>query len=261
MTAKLQNKLFISTRPKGQSDDLKHLLAAEGAALLEMPMIEIRYRKPDENEKRLFKNTDQFNWLIFTSPNGVKSFFSILKELEIKTLPVGIQVAVVGKKTEKVLQTFGYKAAFVNPGNTGEELAAALLQKLKDEKEKPKVLLVLGNLARNVIQDKLSPVADCTRVDVYETVAPEITNNEALEIIRNNNYEMLIATSPSTIQNFMKLNTNIPAANIRFACIGEITAREAIKQGFPPLVVAKDASAEGIVQSIIQSYSKNVQKL
>ena len=255
MNAVLQNKLFISTRPEGQSDELKHLLETEGAALVEMPLIEIRQLKLNTEDKILVSNLDQFQWLILTSPNGVRCFFNILKELEITVLPENIQIAVIGRKTEKILNYFGYQAAFVNPGNTGEDFAAAFIQKIKDTQ--PKILFALGTLARTLIQDELSAFAQCTRINVYETVIPESFDKKALELIQNDQYEMLIFTSPSAIQNFMTINNNIPAENIRIACIGEVTAREAKKQGIPPLVVAEDASAKGIVQSIIQSYSNN----
>jgi uroporphyrinogen-III synthase len=92
-------------------------------------------------------------------------------------------------------------------------------------------------------------------VNVYETVFPDWMDEKIVQRIRNNHYEMLIFTSPSAIQNFMKRVNNIPAENLRAACIGEITASEARKQGLQPLVVSKDASAQGIVDSIIQYYS------
>ena len=256
MSALLQNKLFISTRPNGQSDELKRLFLKEGARLLEMPLIEIQTIQPDEKAKDLLKKLDLFQWLIFTSPNGVRSFFSILKDERIE-ISTNFQIAMIGKKTKKTVEAFGFDVAFLNPGNTAEEFVPAFIQELKNNTEKPNVLLLLGNLARTFIQDELSNVANCTRIDVYKTLAPKDINEESMDLIRKNCYEMLIFTSPSTIQNFMKLNTNVPAANIRCACIGEITANEAKKQGITNLVVAEDASATGIVQSIIQSYSKN----
>lgn len=258
MSNSLQNKVFISTRPKGQSDELKRLLAAEGADLLEMPLIEIRKLQPGEQDKILLKNLEQFNWLIFTSPNGVRSFFSVLKELEIHSLPKNIQIGVIGQKTRKTVESFAYQVAFINPGNTAEDFVPAFINELQHLKEKPSVLLALGNLARTLIQDELIDFAECTRIDVYETLAPETIDMKTLELIQNDAYEMLIFTSPSTIINFMKLTLNVPVENLRIACIGEITAREAEQQGILPLVVANDASSPGIVQSIKQSYSKKL---
>ncbi|WP_167611276.1 uroporphyrinogen-III synthase [Maribellus sediminis] len=257
----LQNKLFISTRPQGQSDELKRLFEAEGAQLLELPLIRIKPLELSKDDSLIFDTLNRFDWLILTSPNGVRSFFESLKEKGIDSLTAGIQIGVIGKKTQKVLNTFGYKPAFVNPGNTAEEFVAAFIPKIQNCSEKPQILLALGNLARTVIQDELKEYATCTRINVYETVMPDYTDEKTLQLIRENRYEMLIFTSPSTIQNFMKLHLNIPAEDVRIACIGDITAHEAKNRGITPLVVAEDASAQGIVDAIIHYYSKKLKKL
>lgn len=261
MTFPLKNKLFVSTRPKGQSDELNRLLQDAGAKSVEMPLIKIKQAQLTDADKTLFYQLEQFQWLIFTSPNGIYSFFKILKETGIYTLPKTIQIAVIGNKTEETLTPFGYSAAFVNPGNTSEDFAAAFIQEIKNINPKPRILMAVGNLARTNIQDKLSKYAHCSRLDVYKTIAPKSVDKNILQLIRNNQYEMLIFTSPSAIQNFMKLKTNFSVENIRMACIGAITANEAIIQGIQPLVIAKDASARGIVEAIIQFYIKNSKKL
>ena len=255
MKTPLKNKLFISTRPKGQSNELNHLLKNAGAETIDMPLIEIKTAVLTNHESILFNEMEKFQWLIFTSPNGVRNFFEILNEKKIPILPITIQIAVIGKKTENVLASFGYSPAFVNPGNTGEDFVKAFIQKIKNISNQPRILLALGNLARTIIQDELSDYADCTRVNVYETAIPDSLEKKTVQRIKDNRYEMLIFTSPSAIQNFMTLINNIPDENIRLACIGETTAREARKQGIQPLVVAEDASAKGIVDSIIQYYS------
>ncbi|MCG6187187.1 uroporphyrinogen-III synthase [Maribellus maritimus] len=251
----LKNKLFISTRPKGQSDELNRLLKEAGAETVEMPLIEIRPASLSEKENDILEQLEQFQWLVFTSPNGVRYFFEVLEKRGIANLPEKIQIAVIGQKTEEELNFFGYSPAFVNPGNTGEHFAAALLKKVENNSCQPRILLTLGNLARAVIQDELSRVAACMRLNVYKTVIPDLTDEKTVQLIKDNRYEMLIFTSPSAIQNFMKRFNDISAKNIRLACIGETTASEARKQGIQPLVVAKNASAQGIVESIIQYYS------
>ncbi len=254
MNFPLKNKLFISTRPTGQSDELIDLLEQAGAKAIEMPLIEIKSRVLSGSELELMDYIEQFQWIIFTSPNGVYHFFETRKEREFSSLPDNIQIAVIGKKTEKVLSVFGYRADFVNPGNTSEDFVFAFADKIRTEKN-PKILLAVGNLARTFIQDKLKDWAECSRIDVYKTEVPNAINKKNIQLIKSNQYEMLIFTSPSAIQNFMTLTNDISVENIRLACIGEITAREARKQGLQPLIIAKDASAKGIVDSIIQYYS------
>lgn len=254
MSQPLKNRVFISTRPEGQSHELAQLLADAGAETIEMPLIKIQPAELSAEVKKWLANLEDFEWLVFTSPNGVRYFFENLGNQKI---PGSLRIAVVGSKTEKTVNQYGYQAAFVNPGNTGEDFAEAFIQIIKGEETKPKVLLALGNLARNVIQNKLNKDANCFRINVYETVSPESVDENVLEKINKKKYSMIIFTSPSGIENFLKLTADIDTKTLRIACIGEITARSAKNNGIEPVVVASEATAKGLVQSIIQFYKQN----
>ena len=262
MTLPLQNKLFISTRPADTSGELKRLLNEAGATLLEFPLIEIKAATLSSEEKKQFSRLEQFQWMILTSPNGVRYFFEILKEVTgNQNLPQNLQIAVIGEKTQKTLAEFGYSAAFINPGSTAEDFAEPFARQIITAKTKPKIVLPLGNLARTVIEDHLEKLADYTRINIYQTEMPENVDKTIAEQIENEKYDMLIFTSPSGIQNFLKLFPNQKNKNIRMACIGEITANMAREKGFYPLAMAQNSSAAGLVDSILNYYiSKNIKK-
>ncbi len=255
MTLRLHDKLFISTRPKDSSDELTGLLSREGATVLELPLIEINAAPVSENEKSCFYEPEQFQWIIFTSPNGVRYFFRILEELTGSyKLPGDIQFAAIGKKTEAILQEYGYRASFINPGSTAEDFSKPFLKHIKTGGSRPNILLPLGNLARTVIQDELKHAANCTRIDVYTTDIPPHFDETLIHRIEQNNYDMLIFTSPSGIKNFLIVSPKIIVEHVRMACIGPVTYREAINNGFQPLVTAHNSSAGGIVDSILNYY-------
>jgi uroporphyrinogen-III synthase len=255
MTLPLQNKLFISTRPAGSSDELNRLLLEAGASLLEFPLIEIKAATLSSEEKQLFFQLDQFQWLILTSPNGVRYFFEILQEVTgTQKLPESLQIAVIGEKTGKTLEKYGYNPTFVNPGSTAEDFAEPFARHIATKNLKPKVVLPLGNLARNVIQEHLEKLADCIRINIYRTEMPEYVDKTIAEKIENNHYDMLIFTSPSGIHHFTELFPKGNKNSIRLACIGNTTANAARKKGMLPLVVAKNSSSAGIVESILNYY-------
>ncbi len=255
MTLPLQDKFFISTRPEGSSEELISLLNYEGATVLQLPLIEIKPTQITEKEKLYFTIPKQFQWIVFTSPNGVKFFFETLKEQTGSyELPEEIQFAVIGSKTKNILQEYGYKASFINPGLTAEDFSEPFLQHIKTGGTWPKILLPLGNLARTVIQDHLKDVAQCIRLNVYETVAPQQLDVNIIQRVRENKYDMILFTSPSGIQNFLKAYPEASKENIRMACIGPVTSREAKINGFYPLVTAQNSSAKGIVDSILNYY-------
>ena len=257
----LQDKVFISTRPKNESKELAELFSNAGATLLEFPMIQIHAATLSENEKEYFNGLREFQWLVFTSPNGVRYFFRNLKEIQSNTnLPETLQMAVIGNKTEKTLNEFGFSASFKNTGSTGDDFAESFIQEIKNGDTKPNILLSLGNIARTVIQDKIAEFAVCTRVNVYQTTKPNSLNKQVLKQIEDDSYEMLIFTSPSGMNNFLSLTKGNPELEIRLVCIGKTTAKEAIKNNITPKVIAEESTTIGLFESIL-NYYKNKKKL
>ena len=256
MDLPLKNKLFISTRPAGRSDEMKNLFESAGAELLEMPLIKIEPLSISAEEKMLVKNIEMFDWLILTSANGVHYFVESFNKLSDKQkLPGHLKIAVIGNKTQQKLEEYGYSPDFVNPGNTAEDFSEAFLKHLQKEKQHPDILLALGKLARTVIQDALTDIANCTRIDFYTTVIPEKVDPNILKRIEEDRYEMLIFTSPSGIKNFLKISGTQQPEKLRVACIGEITARTAIENNIKPFVVAEKATANGLADAIINYYN------
>lgn len=257
MERQLKDKIFISTRPTNKSDELLGLFENAGATLLEMPMIKILPAELTNQELSILNELESFEWLIFTSPNGVQSFFHLLSNVVgNKKLPQSLKIAVVGDKTEHVLNEFDYQASFKNPGSTGEDFADFFFEELKQNSSKPNVLLAFGNLARQVIQNKLSELANCTRVNVYRTTNTATIDKKLIRQIEENKYALLIFTSPSGIKNFIRLKKNIQTENLRIARIGETTAKEAIQNNITPLVIAKNSTALDLFKSISDYYKK-----
>ncbi|MFW5756365.1 MAG: uroporphyrinogen-III synthase [Tangfeifania sp.] len=254
MNLPLKNKLFISTRPAGRSDEMKRLFENAGARLLEMPLIKIEPLPVSAEEKKLLKNIEKFDWLILTSANGVHHFFETFRKISAGKLPGQLKIAVIGNKTQEKLAEYGYSPDFINPGNTAEDFSEAFKKNLQKEKEHPDVLLALGKLARTVIQDQLKGIANCTRIDFYTTVIPESVDQNIIQQIKEDRYEMLIFTSPSGIKNFLKIAGTQHPEKLRVACIGETTAHTAGENNIEPLVVAEEASAKGLFDSIINYY-------
>lgn len=251
----LENKIFISTRPVGQSAELESLLADESASLILMPTIEVRPLPLDDIGWQQLKEIESFNWIVFTSPNGLRYFFAALFELQHNyVLPEHLKIAVVGKKTAAHLECYGTSAAFINLGNTAEDFVADFYQRVTPGE---RVLFPIGNLARSVIENKISEIADCTRILFYETVLPEVINNEALSLILSDEYDMIILASPSACNNLLYiLSDKIDPTKLRLVCIGQTTSAETIKNGIEPLITAGIANSQGIYTAIINHFQK-----
>jgi len=251
----LEHKIFISTRPQGQSAELENLLTEESATLLLMPTIEVRPLTLDEFGWNQLKNLDSFNWIVFTSPNGLRYFFARLFDLQNHySLPEHLKIGVVGKKTASQLECYGTSAEFINLGNTAEDFSADFYHRISPGE---RVLFPIGNLARSVIEDKISKKADCTRVLFYETVMPEAINNDAFQRILKDEYEMIILTSPSSCNNLLSItNGKIDPSKLRLVCIGQTTSAEVIRNGIEPLITAGTANSQGIHSAILNYFQK-----
>jgi uroporphyrinogen-III synthase len=251
----LENKIFISTRPVGQSAELENLLAEESASLVLMPTIEVKPLPLDEFALLQLKNLESFNWIVFTSPNGLKYFFAALFELQNNYgLPEHLKIAVVGKKTAAHLECYGTSAAFINLGNTAEDFVADFFHRVNLGE---RVLFPIGNLARTVIEDKISKKAVCTRILFYETVLPETFDSEALQLILDDQYAMIVLTSPSSFTNLLQLiSGKADTSKLRLVCIGQTTSAEVIRNGIEPLITAGTANSQGIFSAILNYFQK-----
>lgn len=249
----LAGKTFISTRPAGKSKELSDLLSAQGATLLEMPTIEIHPVQLSDQDKELIRHIDNFQWLIFTSANGVSHFFDHLKELTGSyALPSHIKIAVIGKKTGSKLGNYGHQAHYTNKGTTSIDFSVELRDLMGSSK--PKILLALGNLAHDILVQSLKNVAEVYRINIYKTEIPANIPSNSLEMVIGDKYDMIIFTSPSSFHNFCRLTEGkIDKAKIRAASIGAITTEALTSAGVTPLSTAETMNSEGIVKSLINS--------
>lgn len=250
----LANKIFISTRPIGQNDELRLLLEKEGAHLFEMPTIEIHPADLSLSDKEIFTRLEKYSWIIFTSPNGIHYFFHNLKKINGSYhLPSSVKTAVVGIKTEQILREYGYETTFRNPGNTGADLAEELIKAINADDQ---LLFPEGSLARGIIAEKLSEIAGCTPLVVYQNKMPKTISEEYLNLIINNQYDSIILTSPSSFNNLMvALNNRIALQQLRLICIGTTTANEVLSNGIEPQTIAGMSNVNAIVNAIMQYYS------
>ncbi len=252
MAKQLQDRIIISTRPAGRSLELNQLLEHEGATVLNLPTLKVVPSVLQASELEQLQDLTQFNWVVFTSPNSVRYFIQHLNANQIEVLK-GINTAVVGKKTASNLREAGIEPTFINLGNTAKELAIDLKPKLQHVTS-PKILFPAGNLALNELPFILDEVAEVVRIHVYNSELPETVDQEILNQIKANNYDLLIIASPSAINNLMVLSPALKEQRLKVACMGGTTARMVENTGSKPLIIPEDSSVQGLVDAITNYY-------
>ena len=249
----LKDKVIISTRALDSGDSLPDVLKERGAKLLSLPMISISRSQLRSEEMELMKNLDLFDWIFFTSKNGVSHFFKHLIEIKGNTeLPKSVKLAVIGVKTAIELDYYGYAPDFINEENTAVDLIKHFYEKYNPENLK--ILLSLGSLADNSIFDKFSVENKVNRINVYNTVKPACADAGILKIINNDEYDLIVFTSPSTFHHFCSFYDANLIGKLKMVSIGTTTTKAITDAGFEPLFTAKKSNAEGLRDAIIEHF-------
>ncbi len=169
------------------------------------------------------KHLRQFDWLIFTSVNGVKYFFQRLNAagLDTRTL-AGIKIAAIGKTTAKRLSEYGLTADMVPKNESSEGLLDMFKQfSVKDKK----ILLPQSQIASKVLSEGLAQAgAAVDAITVYKTVEIEPSDVDL------NFINIILFTSGSTVRAFVKKFGKVPP-HIKSYCLGPPTLEEAKKNG------------------------------
>jgi len=232
----LYNKHIIVTNSPGKNR-LSQELISRKARVIDFPMIEITENKLSGTEEETIKNLNNYDYISFTSKNGVHYFFNHLKKHN-RTFPETLKAMVIGTSTGQELEKHGIQAEIINPGTNSEELLA-YLKKYINLKGK-KILLVQGNLSSDHLKANLSKIANISTITVYRTTKPETTNPKVYRLIMEGKYDLITFSSPSAFNNLLSSSPGrIEQGMLKAACIGKTTADSMREKGYIPQLVAQ----------------------
>ncbi|MGH2495608.1 MAG: uroporphyrinogen-III synthase [Ktedonobacteraceae bacterium] len=278
----LLGKRILVTRTLEQAASFSKRLRKLGAAPFEFPIIRIAppldWQPLDDALRRLCNATfTYYDWLIFTSVNGVESVFGRLNEFGL-TIPVAsaTRVAAIGPATAAALARYGVQTDLVPGEYIAEGVVAALMEdaRLRGASLAGKrVLLPRAAVARDVLVTELKAAgAIVQEVAAYRTLPVSSDDAQGLEVVRMlqaGELQMLTFTSSSTVRNFMQwLMSSAPALAEKLqantgdealpiiACIGPITAQTAREVGLHPQIEATTFTIDGLIEAIVQHEGK-----
>lgn len=248
----LFSKNILVTRAREQASKLTTALEDLGANCIEAPAIKIT--TPDDDFASLDKaiaKIGEYEWIIFTSTNGVDRFFARLNEkgLDVRSLR-DAKIAAIGTATANKLKNYGIIADKVPT----MFMAEGILNVLKDDiKEGTKVLIPRAQKAREALPIGLRQLGAV--VDVAETYTTKMadTNKEEIKaLLKEHKVDMVTFTSSSTVENLLKLIDEDKSLldNVAKASIGPITANTCEKHGLTVDVEADVYTIDGLVAKI-----------
>ena len=243
---------ILITRPRSQAASFAEILTKAGLNPIFFPVIEIQAIENNIRLQRALRKLSCYDWVIFTSVNGVYVVWEALNKLQIDNPLPSVKVAAIGPKTAQALQERGIATSFV----PDEYVAEAIVPGLGDLCG-AWVLLARADIARKALPDAIVQAGGLVHdIAVYRTlpVEPDPHGLRALQ----DGLDIVTLTSPSTVLNFIAIvrNAGLDPHNLpgnpTFACIGPITAQAARREGLPNLVVAKEYTTQGL-SNLIQS--------
>lgn len=251
----LFGRRILVTRARKQSKELVDRIAALGGEPVEFPVIQTVPPQQDQGINQALQRLDEFDWLIFTSVNGVNFFFKRMKEqkIDIRQL-AGIKIAVVGSKTKDAIEEKGLFVDCIPE----EYVAEALIETLRSVVSPgEKILFPRANIARGLLPDELKKMGcRVEAVDAYDTILASDHADELVKQLQEESIHIITFTSPSTVENFQKIiamhtdDWQTLLHGVKIVCIGPITARTARKWGFTVDAVANPYTIDGLMEAI-----------
>lgn len=246
----------IVTRAREQASSLLDMLEELGACCYQFPTIRIQELQDYSQVDQELDNLSSYQWLIFTSVNGVIHFWHRLRAQKMDSRSLGgCRVAAIGPATAERLRQEGIEPDFIPDKYVAEHVLQGLLQR---GIQGCRVLIPRAETAREVLPGELEKAGAEVRVlPVYRTVLAGENQEEVVQALEQGDVQFVTFTSSSTVHNFFRL---IPArklagyvhSGLRLACIGPVTAKSLKEYGFQADVLPQKYTIPALVQALEQ---------
>ena len=252
MRLPLFGKGIVMTRDVAGNVGYARQIIARGGRPIEFPTLAIK-SLTDRNEfLHALTEFSGYDWAIFTSANGVRTFFDALRDLG-KDARVfgGMKVAAIGPRTDECLQERGIRADFVPEVFTGRELARQLIG-YTDLRGK-KVLLLGSEIASNELVEGLEAGgAAVTDVAVYTALPVKGDDTTLVEQMREGRIQWLTFASPSAVRSFFDQiqPETVRSHGLRVASVGPVTSKALTDIGVQVDIEATEHTMDGLLDAI-----------
>jgi uroporphyrinogen III methyltransferase/synthase len=252
----------LITRPRSQSASFGAALQQAGFEPIYFPVIEIHPMEDLSALDDALAEIERYAWVVFTSVNGVDIVFDHINVGAKHASPLhsGVKIAAIGKKTTESLRKYGIEPFFVPDDFVSDEILPGL-----GDLHGKWVLLPVAEIARPVLPKAITAAGGVAHeIAVYRTLPTEV-DTEGLAALKAG-VDWITFTSPSTVQNFVQIARqngldpfNLPG-DPKIACIGPVTEKAALDEGFKVDATAGEYTTEGIIEAISTQIHKETSK-
>jgi uroporphyrinogen-III synthase len=259
-TQPLAGRRIAVTRAREQSSELAARLTALGAEIIELPLIHVSKQIEKDMLAEVFGEFGSYDWIVFTSPNGVRFFFEEFHRLfdDIRALGF-IRFACVGEATSRAVSAEHIRVECQPKIATAEALADELIA--TGSLDSAKVLVITGNLNRDALTTRLEAAhAIVDRLQVYKTEKTDLSTDPAAIDFRARGADAILFASSSAVQSFVDqagaLKLARDARRPLAGSIGPQTSDTMKQVGMPVDFQAKTPSLEALVDALVRKLNK-----
>jgi len=253
----LAGRTILITRAREQSGEFASRLRNLGGDVLEFPTIEIVPPLSWEKLDRAIDRLPSYDWVIFTSVNGVDFFWRRLSErMKKPRISSPLKFCAIGPATARHLQARGVEVDYTPK----EFVAEAILQGFEKMAIRGKrILLARVKQARDILPKGLRALgAEVDVVEAYRTIKPRGGARRLKSILANGKVDVITFTSSSTVNHFVELlekeDLKGLLQGIAIACIGPVTAQTAESLGVTVHIQPREYTIASLTQAIIKYF-------
>ncbi len=252
---RLFGRRVVVTRARAQAGELSRELEVLGAEVHEFPTIEIRPPEDFGPLDAAIHDLDSFDWLIFTSVNGVEAFIERLSHhgLDVRAVPRGARIAAIGPATAQRVRETGLRVEIVPEEYRAEALIEAVSSSSLAGR---RVLIPRAKRAREVLPERLREAgAEVVVPPAYESVPSSEGKEELQRRLEAGEVDCITFTASSTVENFVRAfgedDMGRLLSGTRVVCIGPITADTARARGIRVDAEAGEYTIAGLVEAVV----------
>jgi uroporphyrinogen III methyltransferase/synthase len=245
----LSGRRIVVTRARAQASEFAAALEALGAEVVQFPVIRIASAADPEPLRRAAAQAGTFDWIVFTSANGVERFWYALAEqkCDARTLG-GVRVCAIGPATAAELERRGVTPDLVPDEFVAESAVQALLAAAPVHGAR--ILLPRAEVARAVLPDSLRAAgAEVVEVVAYTTVQDGGGAERVRAMLDRGEVDAVTFTASSTVKNFVEL-IGAEIGRAKVASIGPVTSATARELGLAVDVEAAEFTTPGLVRAL-----------
>ena len=241
----------VVTRPAELVSTMADRLRALGAEVLEMPAIATVPIEGNEALGQALEDLPLYDWVVFTSPSGVRIFFEEMAKAGIDRRVFMADIAALGSGTAAELRKHGYIADLVPEEATGEALGALLAEVAEPG---DKILIPRARIGNKALVEALS-ACEVDDVPTYDTVALTGGFVDIATQFEQGRIFCVAFTSSSGVRAFAEANPGLDFAQVQAACIGEKTRATAESLGMSTWM-ADAATMDSLTELIVRRFSE-----